>query len=56
MALGNPEVRRQVAALPAGQSVEFTFHGGAPGHARRTLVLKVTRGLQDDVHFKLRRA
>ena len=53
MALGNPEIRRQVEALARGQTVEFTFHNGATGPARRTLVL--TRNLQDEVQFALRR-
>jgi|SRR5262245_9747405 len=55
MALGNPEMRGQVEALAAGQSIEFKFHNGGFGPARRTLVLKITRGLQYDVHFELRR-
>jgi hypothetical protein len=55
MALGNPEIRRQVEALAAGQSIEFTIHNGLVGPARRTLVLKVTRSSQDEVHFELRR-
>jgi hypothetical protein len=55
MALGNPEIRRQVEALAVGQSIEFTIHNGLSGPARRTLVLKATRGLQDETHFELRR-
>ena len=55
MALANPEVRRQVEALAVGQSIEFKFHNGGFGAARRTLILKVTRGLRDEVEFELRR-
>jgi hypothetical protein len=55
MALANPEIRRQVEGLAVGQSIEFKFLNGGSGAARRMLVLKVTRGLQDEVQFELRR-
>jgi hypothetical protein len=55
MALGNLEIRQQVAALAIGQSIEFKLHNGGSGAARRSLVLKVTRGLGDEVKFELRR-
>jgi len=41
--------------LAVGQSIEFRFHNGGSGPARRTLALKVTRGLRDDIQFELRR-
>ena len=46
MALANPEIRGEVEALAAGQSIEFKFDNTRTGFARRTLVLKVTRGSQ----------
>jgi hypothetical protein len=55
MALGNPEIRQQVEALAIGQSVEFKFHNGRSGAARRTPILKVTCGLRDEIKFELRR-
>jgi hypothetical protein len=41
IALGNPEIRQQVEALAIGQSIEFKFHNGGSGAARRT---KISRG------------
>ena len=38
-----------------GQSIEFKIDNGRTGFARRTLVLKVTQGSQDEVDFGLRR-
>ena len=50
-ALGTPEIRGQIETL---KSIELRFHNGAPGPARRTLVLKVMRGLEDEFRFELR--
>jgi hypothetical protein len=52
MALGTPEIRRQIEVLAVGQSIEFKIDNGRTGFARRTLVLKVT---QDELDFELRR-
>jgi hypothetical protein len=55
MALANPEVRQQVETLAIGHAIEFKFHNGRSGAARRPLILKVTRGLRDEVKLELRR-
>jgi hypothetical protein len=54
MALGEPEIRRQIEALAVGQSIEFKIHNGLEGAGRRALVLKVTRRLFE-VDFEVRR-